>query len=75
MAATDRRHSASEESTSKHPQDWGRAMARAISRLTELAEEAGDAVEHEALLGEDLQLFVQDSESGVIITVSWTPRT
>lgn len=75
MAATDRKYSVSEGSTSKHPQDWGRAMARAISRLTDLAEEAGDAVEHEALLGEDLHLHVQDSEQGVIITVSWTPRT
>lgn len=74
MATTDRKFTATEESTSKHPQDWGRAMAVAICRLTDMAREAGDTVHHEALVGEDLHLFVEDTEHGVNITMSWTPR-
>ncbi|MDQ0736228.1 hypothetical protein [Arthrobacter agilis] len=71
---TDRKFSATEESTSRHPQDWGRAMAVAICRLADMAREAGDPVHHEALIGEDLHLFVEDTEHGVSITMSWTPR-
>lgn len=74
MATTDRKFAATAESTSKHPHDWGRAMAVAICRLTEMAREAGDPVHHEALVGEDLHLFVEDTEEGVNITMSWTPR-
>ena len=70
---TDRKFRATEESTSKHPQDWGRAMAVAISRLAVMAREAGDPVHHEALIGEDLRLYVEDTEHGVSITMSWTP--
>jgi hypothetical protein len=71
---TDRKFSATEDSTSKHPQDWGRAMAVAICRLAEMAREAGDPVHHEALIGEDLHLYVEDTADGVSITMSWTPR-
>lgn len=74
MATTDRKFTATEESTSKHPHDWGRAMSVAICRLTDMAREAGDPVHHEALIGEDLHLFVEDTEHGVNITMSWTPR-
>ncbi|AUZ86645.1 hypothetical protein CVO76_02575 [Arthrobacter agilis] len=74
MATTDRKFTATEESTSKHPHDWGRAMAVAICRLTDMAREAGDPVHHEALIGEDLHLFVEDTVDGVTITMSWTPR-
>lgn len=74
MATTDRKFTATEESTSKHPHDWGRAMAVAICRLTDMAREAGDPVHDEALIGEDLHLFVKDTEHGVNITMSWTPR-
>lgn len=74
MATTDRKFAATAESTSKHPHDWGRAMAVAICRLTDMAREAGDPVHHEALVGEDLHLFVEDTEEGVNITMSWTPR-
>lgn len=72
-AMIDKKFTVTEESTRKHPHDWGRAMAVAISRLTDLAREAGDPVHDEALIGEDLQLFVADTEDGVNITMSWTP--
>ena len=72
-AMIDKKFTVTEESTSKHPHDWGRAMAVAISRLTDLAREAGDPVHDEALIGEELQLFVADTEDGVAITMSWTP--
>ncbi len=71
---TDKKFTVTEESTSRHPQDWGRAMAVAICRLTELAREAGDPVHDEALLGEDLHLNVGETQDGVNITMSWTPR-
>jgi hypothetical protein len=73
MATTDRKFAATAESTSKHPHDWGRAMAVAICRLTDMAREAGDPVHHEALIGEDLHVFVEDTAEGVTITMSWTP--
>ncbi|KNC18429.1 hypothetical protein AC792_12435 [Arthrobacter sp. RIT-PI-e] len=74
MATTDKKFTATEDSTSKHPQDWGRAMSVAITRLTEMAREAGDTVHHEALIGEDLHVYVEETEEGVNITMSWTPR-
>ena len=73
MATTDKKFSVTEKSTSKHPHDWGRAMSVAISRLTDLARDAGDPVHDEALIGEDLHVFVADAEDGVSITMSWTP--
>lgn len=73
MATPEKKFTVTEESTSKHPHDWGRAMAVAISRLTDLARDAGDPVHDEALIGEDLHLFVADTEDGVSITMSWTP--
>ena len=39
-----------------------------------MAREAGDPVHHEALVGEDLHLFVEDTDDGVNITMSWTPQ-
>jgi hypothetical protein len=73
MATTDKKFTVTERSTSKHPHDWGRAMSVAISRLTDLARDAGDPVHDEALIGEDLHVFVADTEDGVSITMSWTP--
>jgi hypothetical protein len=73
MATTDKKFTVTEKSTSKHPHDWGRAMSVAISRLTDLARDAGDPVHDEALIGEDLHVFVADTETGVSITMSWTP--
>ena len=73
MATSDKKFTVTEKSTSKHPHDWGRAMSVAISRLTDLARDAGDPVHDEALIGEDLHVFVADTENGVSITMSWTP--
>ncbi len=70
----DKKFSVTEESSSKHPADWGRAMAIAISRLADLARDAGDVVEHENLYGEHLHLFVEETEDGANITMSWTPK-
>lgn len=74
MATADKKFTVTQESSSKHPPDWGRAMAVAISRLVDLAREAGDVVEHENLYGEDLHLFVRETDDGVDITMSWTPK-
>ncbi|KRF08586.1 hypothetical protein ASH00_02445 [Arthrobacter sp. Soil782] len=74
MGSAEKKFTVTEESDSKHPQDWGRAMAVAISRLVELAHEAGDVVEDENLYGEDLHLYLSETEDGANITISWTPR-
>lgn len=74
MGSAEKKFSVTEESDSKHPSDWGRAMAVAISRLVDLAHEAGDVVEDENLYGEDLHLYVAETEHGANITMSWTPR-
>ncbi|MFJ6280422.1 hypothetical protein [Arthrobacter subterraneus] len=75
MGSAEKKFSATEESDSKHPSDWGRAMAVAMSRLVELAHEAGDVVEDENLYGEDLHLYVTETDHGANITMSWTPST
>ncbi|WP_299166360.1 hypothetical protein [uncultured Arthrobacter sp.] len=74
MGIAEKKFSVTEESDSKHPQDWGRAMAMAISRLVELAHEAGDVVEDENLYGEDLHLYLAETDEGTNITMSWTPK-
>lgn len=74
MTGTEKKYTVTEASSSKHPHDWGRAMAVAISRLVEQADQAGDVVEHENLYNEDLHLFVEENDDGVDITMSWTPR-
>ena len=51
MGSAEKKFSATEESDSKHPSDWGRAMAVAMRRLVEMAHEAGDVVEDENLYG------------------------
>lgn len=74
MGSASKKYSTTEESDSTHPHDWGRAMAVAISRLVEMAHDAGDVVEHENLYGEDLHLCVTETEHGANITLSWTPK-
>ncbi|GAB3526301.1 hypothetical protein [Arthrobacter monumenti] len=73
MAINEGRYKASETASSKHPGDWGRAMARAMADLVDQAAEDTTGRGHEELYGEDLHLLIREIEDGVEITLSWTP--
>ncbi|OMH34242.1 hypothetical protein [Tersicoccus sp. Bi-70] len=63
-----KQYRATAEANSRNPQDWGRAMAWAMSDLSTQAL-ADDS--HERLFGEDLVLRVDPTEQGVGITLTW----
>jgi hypothetical protein len=69
-----RKYTASAEASSRHPQDWGRAMAAALTDLVEQVREDGRQVEHEDLYGEELRLVIGAIRGGVEITLTWLPE-
>lgn len=69
-----KKYSASAEASSRHPQDWGRAMAAAMTDLVEQRREDGGRVDHEDLYGEDLHLVIGAVRGGVEITLTWQPE-
>lgn len=66
-------YSALEKASSKHPHDWGRAMAAAMTRLVEAAKIDGRTFESEFLFGEELQLRIEEDNDGATIKLSWAP--
>jgi hypothetical protein len=66
-------YSAEADASSTDPHDWGRAMARAVTRLAEQLAPAGSEDIHASVVGRDLHLQIRDDEDGVIITVSTAP--
>ncbi|WP_139146619.1 hypothetical protein [Arthrobacter sp. SW1] len=66
-------YSALEKASSKHPHDWGRAVATAMTRLVEAARLDGRTFENEFLFGEELQLCIEEDENGATIRLSWAP--
>ncbi|WP_120522373.1 hypothetical protein [Arthrobacter celericrescens] len=66
-------YSALEKASSKHPHDWGRAVASAMTRLVEAARIDGRTLEHEFLFGEELQLCIEEDAEGATIKLSWAP--
>lgn len=73
MAINEGRYKATEAASSKHPGDWGRAMARAMAELADQAAEI-DGAGHEDLYGLNLHLVIKETEEGVEITLSWDPE-
>jgi hypothetical protein len=69
-APEDREYAASEETTSRHPQDWGRAVAVVFERLAEQAAADGATVDN-ALLGADVALHITETTDGVKIEATW----
>lgn len=65
-------YSAAAEASSRHPHDWGRAMAQAMSELAAQVGDAADKDNYEMLFGRNLALHLAESEEGVLITLSWT---
>jgi hypothetical protein len=69
----EKRYSATAKANSKHPYDWGRAMALAVSKLLRQAEEDGLATHRRNLYDEDLRLRISELADGIQITLSWSP--
>jgi hypothetical protein len=68
-------YSATAESSSMDPHDWGRAMALAVTRLAKQIEPEGSGDIHALLVGRDLFLKISDEPGGVAITVSTGPAS
>jgi len=73
MSEPQENYSAEADASSTDPHDWGRAMARAVTRLAEQLAPADSEDIHASLVGRDLHLKIRDDEAGVIITVSTAP--
>lgn len=69
----EKRYSATAKANSKHPYDWGRAMALAVSKLLRQAEDDGLATHRKNLYDEDLRLRISELADGIQITLSWSP--
>jgi hypothetical protein len=69
-AANDREYVASQETTSRHPQDWGRAVGIVFERLAEQA--AADGADTDvALLDADIALHITETAEGARIDATW----
>ena len=69
----EKRYTATAKANSKHPYDWGRAMALAVSKLLRQAEDDGLATQRRNLYDEDLRLRISELADGIQITLSWSP--
>ncbi|HEV7623005.1 MAG TPA: hypothetical protein VGO26_02635 [Amnibacterium sp.] len=69
-APTDREYAASQETTSRHPQDWGRAVAVVFERLAEQAAADGADIDA-ALLDADIALHITETADGARIDATW----
>lgn len=67
----DENHTAVESSSSRHPQDWGRAMSVVLTRLAETKVREGGGTTDEVLVNRDIRLnIVAEGEHGARITAS-----
>ena len=62
-----------EHASSRDPHDWGRAMAVALNRLLEAAQQDRNYVGHEHLLGEDLTMRIESEGDGATVHLTWAP--
>jgi hypothetical protein len=65
-------YTASAESSSRNPQDWGRAVARIFESLAEQAREAGGGPATTNMVGAEVHLRITSIPDGVAITGTWT---
>lgn len=63
-----------EHSSSKDPNDWGRAMAVALKRLLEAAQADRSYLEHNHLIGQDITMRIEGEADGVCVYLSWRPQ-
>jgi len=65
-------YTASAESSSRNPQDWGRAVALIFESLAEQARAAGDDPAVANMVGAEVHLRITSIPDGVAITGTWT---
>jgi hypothetical protein len=69
-APAEHEYTASAETTSRHPQDWGRAVAVVFERLAEqVATDEADV--DAALLGADIALHISETADGARFDATW----
>jgi hypothetical protein len=65
-------YTASAESSSRNPQDWGRAVAIIFESLAEQARDAGVGPVETNMLGAEVHLRISSIPDGVTIEGTWT---
>jgi hypothetical protein len=64
-------HTAAESSSSRHPQDWGRAVSVVLARLAETMARESGGTSDEVLMHRDIRLnIVAEGEHGARITAT-----
>ncbi len=67
----DENPTAVESSSSRHPQDWGRAMSVVLTRLAQTIAREGGETTDEVLMNRDIRLnIVAEGEQGARITAT-----
>jgi hypothetical protein len=67
----DENHTAAESSSSRHPQDWGRALSVVLTRLAETMALEGGGTTDEVLVDREIRLnIVAEDEHGARITAT-----
>jgi hypothetical protein len=64
-------YSASADSSSRNPQDWGRAAAQLFQQLAEQASTAGGGPVEENMVNADIHMHVKSIPGGVTISATW----
>jgi hypothetical protein len=65
-------YTASAESSSRNPHDWGRAVALIFESLAEQARAAGGGPAVTNMVGAEVHLRITSIPDGVAITGTWT---
>lgn len=58
--------------TSRHPQDWGRAVAAALRGLVVQSQNVDTELNPSELFGGDLTLHIDDLADGARLILTWT---
>ncbi|MBF4577582.1 hypothetical protein [Frondihabitans sp. VKM Ac-2883] len=58
--------------SSRHPQDWGRAVAAALNSLVAQSQHADTDLNTSELFGADLTLHIDELADGARLTLTWT---
>lgn len=58
--------------SSRHPQDWGRAVAVALNSLVAQSQDADTDLKTSELFGADLILHIDELAAGARLTLTWT---
>ncbi|ROQ30977.1 hypothetical protein EDF46_3489 [Frondihabitans sp. PhB188] len=58
--------------SSRHPQDWGRAVAVALNSLVAQSQNADTDLNTSELFGADLNLHIDELAGGARLSLTWT---